>query len=193
MGRFYVYDFSRTCGFISAEWNIPDDGLYECFDFMDYFQNSTKKPYIVKSKDELVGFVLIDKQTKFPESDFNMGEFFILTKFQGKGIGQKVAEEIWQKHPGKWEVSVIPENKPAYSFWKKTISKFTSDNYQEEVKLVDFDVHQPKRIIFSFDTKNFDLNQKPTKIKLGILKGKIQISDDFDDELPDYIMKDYRP
>ncbi len=35
--------------------------------------------------------------------------------------------------------------------------------------------------------------KKPQKIKLGLLKGKIKISDDFDDELPDHIMKDYRP
>jgi hypothetical protein len=29
MARFYVYDLSRSCGFISNEWNIPADGLYE--------------------------------------------------------------------------------------------------------------------------------------------------------------------
>ena len=154
MARFYVYDMSRSCGFISEEWNIPADGLYECFDFRSYFEDSSRKPYIIKCKDELVGFVLINKVTTNPTTDYNMGEFFILAKFQGKNIGNEVANRIWNLHQGKWEVSVIPENKPAYSFWKKIISKATSNNYQEQIKQIDYDINQPKRIIFSFDTKN---------------------------------------
>ncbi|HXF90771.1 MAG TPA: hypothetical protein VNJ29_02445 [Candidatus Nitrosotenuis sp.] len=29
MARFYVYDLSRECGFISEDWSLPSDGLYE--------------------------------------------------------------------------------------------------------------------------------------------------------------------
>lgn len=57
---------------------------------------------------------------------------------------------IWAKHPGKWELSVIPENEPAYRFWMKTISSITNGNYLEETKIIDYDQHQPKRIIFEF-------------------------------------------
>ena len=154
MARFYVYDLSRSCGFISNEWNIPADGLYECFDFKSYFEDISRKAYIINAGDELAGFVLINKVTTDPSTDYNMGEFFILAKFQGKNIGIEVAYRIWGLHQGRWEISVIPENKPAYSFWKKIISKVTPNNYSEEVKQIDYDIHQPKRIIFSFDTKN---------------------------------------
>jgi predicted acetyltransferase len=80
-----------------------------------------------------------------------MGEFFILAKFQGKNIASYVAKEIWIMHPGKWEVLVIPENKPALSFWRKTISASTNNNYTEEVKTIDYDKIQPERYIFNFD------------------------------------------
>lgn len=154
MGRFYVYDMSRYCGFISDEWNLPTDGLYECIDFKSYFEDLTREPYLVKVGDELAGFVLLDREGTSPETQWNMGEFFILAKFQGKGIGADVARHIWRQHPGLWEVSVIPENKKPHQFWSQTISDFTNGNFTEEVKIVHYDSAQPHRIIFSFEIQN---------------------------------------
>ncbi|MBZ4284348.1 hypothetical protein LAJ55_16220, partial [Streptococcus pneumoniae] len=70
---------------------------------------------MIKLNTELAGFVLLDHVGVLPETEWNMGQFFILAKFQGKKVGQHVAEEIWRQHPGLWEVSVIPENKGALS------------------------------------------------------------------------------
>jgi predicted acetyltransferase len=51
---------SRYCGFISKDWAMPKDGLYECFDFKKYFEDDDNKAYLVKLEDgELVGFVLL--------------------------------------------------------------------------------------------------------------------------------------
>jgi len=77
-----------------------------------------------------------------------MGEFFILAKFQGKGIGCYVAQKIWEMHPGIWEVAVIPENKPAFAFWQKTIDFYTSGIYVCKTKTITWDSHQPLRVIF---------------------------------------------
>jgi predicted acetyltransferase len=154
MARFYVYDMSRYCGFISKDWAIPENGLYECFDLKKYFEDSDRKAYLVKlESNELVGFVLLDKQSTSDNIDWNMGEFFVLAKFQGKGIAAEVAKKIWIMHPGKWELSVIPENKPALAFWRKAIVAFSNNNYTEEIKIIDYDKDQPKRIIFNFICK----------------------------------------
>ena len=159
LARFYVYDISRYCGFISKDWAMPEDGLYECFDFKKYFQDFDKKAYLIKLEDgELVGFVLLDKQATSANIDWNMGEFFILAKFQSKGISREVAKQIWLNNPGKWEVSVIPENTPALAFWRKTITAFTSSNYTEEIKIIDYDKAQPKRYIFNFAIKQIAKN-----------------------------------
>jgi len=153
MARFYVYDLSRECGLISEDWAIPSDGLYESSDFKNYFEEATRKAWLVKVADELTGFVLLNQAGTSPETKWNMGEFFILAKFQGQGIGRKVAHQIWTLHPGHWEVSVIPENKSALNFWRKTISAYTGDCYREEIKTIGYDQHQPNRIIFSFDSR----------------------------------------
>lgn len=153
IARFYVYDISRYCGFISKEWALPEDGLYECFDLKKYFIDSDKKAYLVRLEDgELVGFVLLDKQSTSGYIDWNMGEFFVLAKFQGKCIASEIAKKIWDMYPGKWEVSVIPENTPALKFWRKNICHLTNNNYLEEIKIVDYDKDQPQRIIFEFST-----------------------------------------
>ncbi|WP_454780791.1 GNAT family N-acetyltransferase [Legionella sp. WA2022007384] len=151
MARFYVYDMSKECGFISTDWNIPADGLYECFDFKKYFINETRKAYKVLINEELAGFVLLNCEGKRSETEWNMGEFFILGKFQKKGVGKAVVGKVFISHPGHWEVSVIPENQIAYKFWRKTISEYTKNQYSDEIVIVDYDPAQPKRILFSFD------------------------------------------
>lgn len=157
MARFYVYDLSRECGFISEDWACPSDGLYESFDFKNYFEDSSRKAYLIKMDTELAGFALLHREGLYPETKWVMGEFFILAKFQQKGVGNLAAFELWKKHEGLWEVSVIPENQRGLSFWRKTISNFTGGHYQEELKTIDYDPHQPKRIIFCFDTNAKDL------------------------------------
>lgn len=150
MARFYVYDASRECGHISSEWSLPKNGLYESFDFKNYFEDQSRKAYLIKVYDEIAGFVLLNQITTEKDSNWNMGEFFIIAKFQGQGIGKRVAHKIWEMNPGKWEISVIPENKSAISFWEKAINTFIDGTFKKQVKDVSYDEHQPRRVIFKF-------------------------------------------
>lgn len=159
MARFYVYDLSRECGFISQDWALPSDGLFESFDFKNYFEEPTRRTFLIKVNEELAGFVLLNQVCTAPETLWNMGEFFIIAKFQSKGIGHKVAFQIWDQFPGKWEVSVIPENKSALKFWQRTIADYTGGQYQELRKTIDYDKDQPQRIIFMFEAIQ---SKKPT-------------------------------
>lgn len=154
MARFYVYDLSRECGSISSDWTIPEDGLYESFDFKNYFEDPSRKAFLVKVYDEIAGFVLLNQATEDATNNWNIGEFFIIAKFQGAGIAARVAKEIWNMHPGRWEVSVIPSNKSALKFWEKSISEFTYGAFNKQSKEVAYDDKAPRRIIFEFDTQN---------------------------------------
>lgn len=156
MARFYAYDMSRYCGFISNDWAFPKDGLYEAHDFKKYFEESNRQAFLVKIDGELSGFVLLNKIGTLPDPEWNIGEFFVIAKFQGKGIAKQVAYQIWEQFNGKWEVSVIPENENALAFWRKAITDFTDGHYVEEIKKIDYDKDQPKRYIFSFKTKKID-------------------------------------
>jgi RimJ/RimL family protein N-acetyltransferase len=94
MARFYVYDMSRYCGFISDKWIFPKDGLYESHDFKKYFTDKKREAFLVKIEDELTGFFLLNKIGTLPNTEWNMGEFFIIAKFQGRGIAREVANQI---------------------------------------------------------------------------------------------------
>jgi predicted acetyltransferase len=129
MARFYVYDRTKYMG-----WECPENGMFECIDFRHYFENFNEKAFLIKINNELAGFVLLDKEQLIEPVDYNMGEFFILAKFQGKGISYKVAEEIFKKYPGKWSVAVMPENIKALKFWRKIISNVSRKAYTEVFK-----------------------------------------------------------
>lgn len=157
MCRFYAYDLSRWCASISDNWDFPDSGMYESFDPKIYFEDEGRHAYTIRVYNELAGFVLLNQATENSENNWNMGEFFIIAKFQGQGIGSLVAQSIWNMHPGKWEVSVIPNNKPALKFWEKTISKFTNGSFNKQIKEISYDEHCPRRVIFEFDIQNIKI------------------------------------
>jgi predicted acetyltransferase len=152
MWLFYIYELGRYCGSING-WECPVNLDFISDDLTFYF-TSPNQAFFIKVKDELAGFILLNKKGTQPNIDWNMAEFFILAKFQGKGIGQSIAHELWKTHSGCWEVSIIPENKPALAFWRRAISAFTKGSYTEEIKEIDYDKSQSKRIILSFDTRN---------------------------------------
>lgn len=129
LASYYVYD--RT-GFMG--WPCSENGVFECIDFKHYFENPDEKGFIVKVNDELAGFVLLDKTHLIETVDWNMGEFFILRKFQGKGIAAEVALEIFNTYPGKWSVAVMPENLQALKFWRKTVKKASRGQFTEVCK-----------------------------------------------------------
>ena len=137
---------------------MPANGLYECFDFRIYFEDENRWPFLIKVNSELAGFILVDKETKESSSNWNMGEFFVIAKFQNKGIAREAAWEVFNKYSGIWEVSVIPENHKGLNFWKRVIGTYTNGKFSCQVKVVDFDKYQPHRQIFTFDTKIFSEN-----------------------------------
>ena len=171
MARFYVYDLSKECGHISKDWCLPADGLFESFDFKNYFVENSRKAYLVKVYDDVAGFVLVNQVVTSKDSDWNVGEFFILARYQGHSIGKSVAENLWEMHPGKWEVSVIPENISALTFWEKTICKFTNNDFTKEIKQVDFDQDQPKRIVFRFDSQKVT-NSKSSNNEISVVRAE---------------------
>ena len=153
MARFYAYDLSRQCGFLSDDWAMSENGLYACFDLKPYFEEDTRRAHLVRVNNELAGFVLLNHMVFDNHSNWNMGEFFILAKFQSKGVGSYVAHAIWDRYPGIWEVPVIPENQSALKFWHKAIGHYMQNQYQASTKLARPGQVQPYRVIFTFNTQ----------------------------------------
>ncbi|MBA3816069.1 MAG: GNAT family N-acetyltransferase [Parachlamydiaceae bacterium] len=135
LGRFYVYEMSKYCGFLPT-WEVPSNGLFECIDLSSYCDKPDRHAFLIKVDDELAGFVLINKVGSTSDVDWNIGEFFIVSKFQGKGIGYHAAEQVFNQFPGVWETSQIPENTAAIEFWDRVVSQYSHGQFEMTLKTV---------------------------------------------------------
>ncbi|CAK7026279.1 GNAT family N-acetyltransferase [Tissierella sp. P1] len=126
--QFYFYDFSE---FVKCD--VEDNGLYRAYEYLDDYWNEENHrfPYLVKQDGKYIGFVLVRLIESEEENYFSIAEFFIMKKYRRKGIGQAVANKIFDLHRGQWEVFQIETNKPAQAFWHKTIDEYTKGQFKE--------------------------------------------------------------
>ncbi len=124
----YQYDFSEFDGA-----DIGPIGLYD-YPYLDHYWVETgRAPFLVRVDGKLAGFVLISRYNYLTglKDAWVMAEFFIMRKYRLRGVGEQVAHWIFDHHPGAWQVSQIPENQAAISFWHKVIGRYTHDNFEE--------------------------------------------------------------
>jgi predicted acetyltransferase len=79
--------------------------------------------------------VLIDNVGVNTLVDYNIAEFFILQKYRRKGVGTYVAQYIFDRFRGNWEVMQALSHKAAQMFWRKVIAQYTSGNYEESIEV----------------------------------------------------------
>lgn len=152
MWLFYIYDLGRQYDY-DKDWKYLSNLSFVSDNLMPYFSDKHWKAFLVKVNNEMAGFALLNKTSVSTQTVWHIAEFFILAKFQGQGFGTQVAQQIWEKYPGHWEISVIPENTTALGFWRKIIARFYNGNYTETIKKIDHDKEHPLRNVFSFDTQ----------------------------------------
>lgn len=148
----YLYDMSRFCGFL-PDWKLPDNGIYKKLDFSIYFKEPDRYPFLIYVDKEIAGFALINKVGSHKKVDWNMAEFFIHAKFQGKNVGRHIAIKLFDQFAGLWEVCAIPENAKANVFWEQVIEEYTRGNFEKVQKII----LEPKphpMIIRSFDSSS---------------------------------------
>lgn len=104
--------------------SLKGEYQYENLDI--YFNNQNNKAYFIKSKLDIIGFLLINKK----EDTNIIQEIFVLNNYKNKGIGKKVVALLIKK--GKWLIKSLPNSPLAEKFWDKTICKITNGNYLVE-------------------------------------------------------------
>ena len=117
----YAYDFTEYCDF-----DIGDNGFYGYEYLPFYWTDPNRFPYLIYINGKLAGFVLVQKGSPISkEIDvWDISEFFIMKKYKRHGIGTAVAQQIWDKFHGNWQVRVLVKNHIACSFWLGAIKKF---------------------------------------------------------------------
>jgi ribosomal-protein-alanine N-acetyltransferase len=135
LARFYIYDMSEYTG-----WNFPADGLFDAENqFANYWGRPGKRtwpqgwlgfPFLIRLDAHPAGFALVKRICDAPPT-FDMGEFFIARSHRGQGIGRRVAQTLFDRLPGRWEIREMPANQPAQAFWRRTIAAYTGGAFTE--------------------------------------------------------------
>jgi predicted acetyltransferase len=120
----YAYDFSE---FHPLE--IGADGRFGYKPLPLYWIEAGRYPFLVTVNDKLAGLVLVKGGSEFSQNPFvwDMAEFFILRGYRRRGIGTRVAHQVWRQFPGAWEVRTMQLNASAQDFWAVAISRFTGE------------------------------------------------------------------
>ena len=118
----YSHDF---CDFIDLE--IGHDGRFGYCDLDLYWTAPQRHPFLIYVNSKLAGFALVNEirgsQSNF--TSWDMVEFFVLRRYRRRGIGTRVAHEVFSRFPGQWQVRVRESNQPACKFWKQAAVAFT--------------------------------------------------------------------
>ncbi|MFT6925222.1 MAG: putative acetyltransferase [Psychromonas sp.] len=116
--HYYIYEMSD---FLAL---APDENGYFCFNksqFDVYWESGSHFPYFIYVGQELAGFALI---RKYPAdlAITDIEQFFILRKFNGKGVGKQAFKLATQLISDKWQIRVLLENSRALSFWQSSVA-----------------------------------------------------------------------
>jgi predicted acetyltransferase len=121
MVQLYTHDFSEFWAG-TARGELGGDGRFDPYPMDDYWSRPGWSAAFILSNGVLAGFVLTNDEAHSGQPvDHNVGEFFILRKHRGQGVGRLAAEAIFCQQPGSWEVAVARKNVNAHEFWRKTI------------------------------------------------------------------------
>jgi len=139
----YLHDLSEVYGNLPNEYGIYEDEpiktLAEQYDVQnDWFQKPNELfPFIIMVDGKPAGFDLVSTGKYAPKGmDYYVFEFFLLRPYRGKDIASIAAKQVFDKFKGKWGLYVaakeIGTNLRAEKFWRKTISDYTKDNFEEK-------------------------------------------------------------
>lgn len=110
--------------------DIGEDGLFQVtFNFMDWYSDPNYHMYFIRADRSLAGFVIVKRIHE--ENLYYLNHFFILRKYRAMKIGQQAAFMAFDSFKGYWRVSEFDWDIPAQIFWKKVVSRYTSNQFIE--------------------------------------------------------------
>ena len=113
----------------TTNFSLLDNGLYTLSKYTKlYWEEDNRYPYILKCNDEIAGFVLVRLNE---DGYYEISEFFVLNKYRKMGAGKYMANQVFEKYHGKWEIRTLLKNERAQNFWRNVINEYTSSKFKE--------------------------------------------------------------
>ena len=147
----YAHDFSEI-----SDLQLDSNGRFGYAPLPLYWRESDRYPFLIKADQTLAGFVLVKRGSDVSgdQDVWDVAEFFIVRGYRRHRIVMRVANEIWRKFPGRWEVRVMERNRAAQAFWSRTVASFMGTTVEASIP----QVAGKSWHVFSFDTASAKSN-----------------------------------
>jgi len=90
-------------------------------------------PMLIRFQDLPAGFAMIARPPHAHRSvDYRLEDFFVLNKLRRAGIGRSAVSQIFQRHPGRWELGWLPKNTLAEAFWRSVTAAHRPEDWVVE-------------------------------------------------------------
>src|SRR5438128_967521 len=102
LAQLYMYDFTEH-----AFGDVRDDGRFPYMELDEFFAKAVHHAYLVRVAGKLAGFAMTCRGNAFRNSTEEvwwMEEFFVMRKYRRRGVGERVATQLFETHGGIWEV-----------------------------------------------------------------------------------------
>ena len=145
----------QLCAHDFSEFRAVDlgpDGRFVYSSLPLYWSDPDRHPFLVRVNGRLAGFVFVKRGSEVSgnENVWDMVEFFVIRGCRRRGLGTRIARQIWSRFPGSWEVRVMHSNVSALHFWRRAISALTGEDVQPSVFVKDGE----RWHLFSFQSKS---------------------------------------
>ena len=127
MDRYFTeiaeYDFDQNASSSIREYPYLDS----------YWGETNRIPLFIYAEKKQIGFALINEFVllKRYKKVRSIAEFYILPGYRRKGIGRKVAFDLFQKYGLNWEIRQQIGNEPAQKFWLSVINTYTEGDFED--------------------------------------------------------------
>jgi predicted acetyltransferase len=115
--QLYLYDL------VGARWGVEADGSYAPSRWhRRFWRRDGRRHFLVRVNGRPAGFALVREIASadgVPARE--MSEFFVLRTYRRRGVGSRVARTLFNRFPGRWELSVLTWNVVARPFWRRVI------------------------------------------------------------------------
>jgi predicted acetyltransferase len=131
----YLHDLTAFTEF----YDVDEQGIFRPDYLPDWLdrRSPAMHPLAIRADGRPAGFALVG-QAPFPHMtrgrDYRMCEFFVLNRVRRRGVGRRAAQAIFAMFPGLWEVSELPQNTLATTFWRAVIGEYTGGAFTEAIE-----------------------------------------------------------
>jgi predicted acetyltransferase len=123
----YEYDFSEIGGI-----DVDANGLFPTADTAKLW-GPHDHVYLIRVDGNVAGFAFVTAHESYIDGGacILLSEFFVLRKYRRRGVGERAARAVFDRFPGRWELSTARQNLAAQAFWRKVLARYTGGAYRE--------------------------------------------------------------